>query len=506
MFRAVHEGRIRFLWVMGTNPAVSMPNASFVREALARCETLVVSEVIAETDTARLADIRLPALAWGEKDGTVTNSERTVSRQRPLFAVPGEARADWRIVAEVAARLGHGARFAWQRPAEVFGEHAAMTGLAARHGKLLDLTAWADCSAAEYEAMRPFQWGGPHPLAGRFPTADGKARLVAVAPPAGPAASDRFPLRLNTGRYRDQWHTMTRTGLSPRLSIHRREPLLEVHADDAAAAGLEDGRLARIATAHGESVFRVAISPGQRRGEAFVPMHWTDAMSSGGRTGRLVHDARDPHSGQPAFKNVPAAIAPVASDWRAFLVSRRPVEPAAGHWTRARIAGGWLHEIEGAGAVAFDGLLPPGTRSEVADGKRGMRRICVTDAAGMLVAALYLTRQGKLPAREWVERQFAAPGASPLELLAGRPAVPLPDRGPLVCLCFDVGEREIGAAAAAGACSVEAVGGATRAGTNCGSCRPLIARLLDGAVMEPAACSPPARCGWSVPAPAIPSC
>ena len=154
-FRAVHEGRIKFLWVMATNPAVSMPDAGFVREALEKCPTVVVSDIIADTDTGKLADIRLPALGWAEKDGTVTNSERTVSHQRAVLPAPGEARADWRIVSEVGQRLGHAEAFAFNSPADVFREYAAMTALSAERGKVLDLTSWATCTDAEYEAMEP---------------------------------------------------------------------------------------------------------------------------------------------------------------------------------------------------------------------------------------------------------------------------------------------------------------------------------------------------------------
>ncbi|MGC1271910.1 MAG: molybdopterin-dependent oxidoreductase, partial [Croceibacterium sp.] len=274
MFRAIHDGRIRFLWVMGTNPAVSMPDAGVVREALARCPTVVVSEVIADTDTARHAHIRLPAHGWAEKDGTVTNSERRVSRQRAVLPPPGEAWADWQIMAGVAERLGHGMAFTYGGPADIFREYAAMTALAQRHGKVLDLTHWANSTSARYDAMEPFQWGGDYPLAHRFPTPGGKARLVPVTAPVAQADA-RFPLRLNTGRYRDQWHTMTRTGLSPRLSIHRREPLLEVHPADAAAAGLAQGGFATVATAQGQSIYRVAVTEDQQPGHLFVPMHFT---------------------------------------------------------------------------------------------------------------------------------------------------------------------------------------------------------------------------------------
>jgi assimilatory nitrate reductase catalytic subunit len=475
MFRAVHEGRIKFLWVMATNPAVSMPDAMFVREALARCPNVVVSDMIADTDTAGFAHVRLPALGWGEKDGTVTNSERVISRQRPFLSPPGEARADWLIMADVAARLGHGDAFAFASPAAVFREYAAMTGLAAARGKVLDLTAQATLSDAEYETLEPFRWGGERPLRDRFPTPSGKARLVAVTPPVPAAAG---AIRLNTGRYRDQWHTMTRTGLSPRLSAHRREPLVEVAASDADRLGLAQGGLARVATASGAALFRVAVREGQAPGQAFVPMHWTDAMAGAGRTGALMPQATDPHSGQPGFKNVAAKLAPVVSDWRAFVLSRDAVAPAAAYWVRSRIPGGWLTELEGMGAANLAPLLPHGAVSEVSDPARGMQRLAVSAPDGALLALAYVTRTGTLPSRDWLVRQFASGEAALGELLAGRPAQPQADVGPLVCVCHDVGEVAVRAAICSGAETVAAVGQATCAGTNCGSCRPLIARLI----------------------------
>jgi assimilatory nitrate reductase catalytic subunit len=479
MFRAVHDGRIKFLWVMATNPAVSMPDAAFVREALAKCPTVVVSDVIADTDTARYAHIRLPALAWAEKDGTVTNSERRVSRQRALFAAPGEARADWQIVCDVAQRMGWAGAFAFRKAADVFAEFAVMTALAVKHGKVLDLTNYAKLSDWDYEAMQPFQWGGEHPLATGYPTPSGKARLVAIAPP--PVQSNpAFPFRLNTARYRDQWHTMTRTGLSPTLSQHKREPLLEVHPADAAVAGLMDGGLGRVITAQGSALFRVLLSPGQRRGDLCVPMHWTDSFSGEGRSNVLPDQSVDPVSGQPGFKNSAARIEAVQPDWRAFLVRRDAIAPQGLlFWSKSRVAAGWLYELAGEGPVDSDALLPAGERLEAADLAKGMRRIAVLDSDGTLEAALFVTRTGDLPSREWAAAQLGLAQASGTELLAGRPSIAAPDRGPVVCVCHSVGEYEITDAVCAGAATVEAVGKATCAGTNCGSCRPAIARLLE---------------------------
>ena len=471
LFRAVHDGRVKFLWVMATNPAVSMPDTGFVREALARCQTLVVSDVLAHTDTAGFAHVRLPALAWGEKDGTVTNSERRISRQRALFDPPGEARADWAIIADVAKRMGF-AGFGWTSAAGVFREYAAMTALSVKHGKVLDLTGKAGVSDAEYAVMEPFLWGGHHPMAGR------KMQQVPVDVRRRPGDPD-FPLRLNTGRYRDQWHTMTRTGLSATLSQHRREPLLEVHPGDAAAAGLVEGALARVVTASGASIFRVLVTDAQSRGQAFVPMHWSDAMASGGRSNLLPDQSVDPVSGQPGFKNNACRVEPVESDWRGFLLRSDAIAPQGlVWWSRSAVASGWLYELAGQGAVDADALLPPGEPVEAVDTARGMRRLAVLDADGMLKAALFVTRKGQLPAREWISGQLGARGATLPELLAARPSMPAPDRGPVVCVCHGIGENQIAALVAQGADSVAAIGQACGAGTNCGSCRPVLARML----------------------------
>lgn len=479
MFRAIHRGDIKFVWVMATNPAVSMPDAGFVRDALAKCETVVVSEVIAETDTGRFAHVRLPAHAWGEKDGTVTNSERRVSRQRPLFPAPGEAQADWRIVAEVAKRLGWGEDFAWNTPAEVYREFAEMTGLAVERGKSLDFTRHAAIDAATYDAMLPFQWGGERPLSEAFPTPSGKARMIAIRAPEA-AISQEFPLKLNTVRYRDQWHTMTRTGLSPTLSQHRPEPLLEVHPVDASKLGLVDGGFGRVETAHGSAIYRISISEAQRRGEICVPMHWTDAMSGEGRSNLLSHPLTDPISGQPGFKNVPARVSMVEPEWQAFLVAREPIKPEnVTYWTRAKVEQGWLHELAGTGAIDLSELLPEGDRLEAADVKRGMRRIAVRGSDGALSAAVFMTRSGRLPRRDWVAAQLGLGAATAMELLAGRPSTPMADNGPVVCVCHGVGEKTIEAAVIDGAGTVAAIGEQTCAGTNCGSCRPAIARLLE---------------------------
>jgi len=481
MFRAVDDGRIRAIWIMATNPAVSMPDAGFVRKALEKCDFVVVSDCMADTDTGRLAHVRLPALGWGEKDGTVTNSERMVSRQRGFLVPAGEARPDWQIVADVATRMGHGQAFAWDSAAAVFREYAAMTELAKQRGLKLDLTAHARISDADYDAMEPFRWGEDAPLLeSGFPSPDRRARLVDVAPLAPREVDPEFPLRLNTGRYRDQWHTMTRTGLSARLGRHRPEALVEIHPADAALYGIADGGLARLATPRGETVLRAQVTDAQARGAIFAPMHWTDIFASGGRANRLTAPHVDPVSGQPGFKDCAVRIEPVSPEWRAFLVTAaEPVAPDCLYWSKIRLPAGWLVEAAGAGDPPLDALLPEGDRLEVEDMRRGMRRIAVCDDAGRLAAAFFVTRTGQLPSREWIAGQLGSDAADAMELLAARPAAPRPDAGPQVCVCFDVGLNTILAAVAEQKLtSVEAIGKALNAGTNCGSCRPQLAGIL----------------------------
>jgi assimilatory nitrate reductase catalytic subunit len=482
MFNAVADGRIKAIWVMATNPAVSMPDAHAVRAALAACPLVVVSDCIADTDTTAFAHIKLPALGWGEKDGTVTNSERMISRQRGFLAAPGVAKPDWWIVAEVAKRMGWAEAFDYPNAASVFREYASQTGFENGGARVLDISDKAAITDADYDMMEPFQWGGVSPLAsGRYPTPDGKARLVPLTFVPRSDGDKQHALRLNTGRYRDQWHTMTRTGLSPKLSQHRREPVVEVHPDMMARFGLDDGGLAEVETAQGKSIFRVSSTFNQRRMELFVPMHWTDQTSGGGRTGLLPGQDRDLISGQPGFKNTPATIRIWQPRWQGFLVSKSlPPLPECAYWTRIRGASGWLIELAGDGEPdALLAMLPEGDRAEMRDAKRGIIRAASIDN-GNLQAALFIARGGGLPPREWLIEQLGGEGANPVELLAGRPATPQADRGPIICVCFDVGMTTILDSIRANALtSVEAVGAALNAGTNCGSCRPAIARLLE---------------------------
>jgi len=271
MFRAIAEGKIKAVWIMGTNPVVSLPDADRVRAALQACELVVVSDCVEHTDTTACADILLPASGWGEKDGAVTNSERRISRQRSFLPPAGEAKPDWWIITQLAQRMGFGEVFAYTKPAQIFREHARLSGFGnSGHGqarfplptplpqvgeeateslrefkiiRAFNISALSELDDVRYDALQPLQWPlnvqspeGTQRLFGdgKFFTPNGKAHMVAVAPRLPAVATDTdFPLVLNTGRIRDQWHTMTRTGRVPRLNVHQFEPFVQVYAADA---------------------------------------------------------------------------------------------------------------------------------------------------------------------------------------------------------------------------------------------------------------------------------
>jgi assimilatory nitrate reductase catalytic subunit len=496
MFDAVHDGRVKAIWIMATNPAVSMPDASFVREALAKCPLVIVSEAMAETDTTAFAHVKLPALTWGERDGTVTNSERRISRQRPMFAAPGEAKPDWAIVSMVAREMGFGDAFDWRDSSDVFREYARLTVFENHGSRLLDLGPWAASRKAAYDAMRPVQWpvtqdGGTKRLFtdGRFQTPDGRARMVPVLPkPPAEATSGGFPFSLNTGRLRDHWHTMTRTGLAPDLCQHAPEPYVDVHPEDGVALGLREGELARILTPYGEAAAVARLTDRQRRGELFMPMHFSAAFAPAGRSNQLIGRHRDPASGQPEFKHTPARLSPWRETWRGFFIGRegRTLDGDL-VWRRIPKDGCELLEFAGRGDEAerekVERALTQAGRGEAlvyADPATGAVRKAWIEG-GRLERLYFATVGGRLPPREWLVGLFAKPALEPqdrIALLAGRPLGPVEDAGAQVCACLRVGAKTIEKAIAAGAKDVEAVGKACGAGTNCGSCRPEIARML----------------------------
>ncbi len=490
LFDAVLSGRIKALWIMATNPVDSMPEADRVRAALRACPFVVVSDMNVATDTAVEADVRLPAAGWGEKDGTVTNSERRISRQRPFLPLPGMARPDWWIVTQVARRMGFGPAFPYENAGDIFAEHVALSGFENAGGRDFDLSGLA---GADYDALEPVQWpvraaGTARMFAdGRFFTPDQRARFVAVSPPPMIVTAPGM-LVLNTGRVRDHWHTMTRTGKAARLSAHMAEPFAEIHPDDALEHGIGRATLVRLENRHGSALVRALVTERQQRGSVFVPMHWSDQFSAKARIDALVTAQIDPQSGQPALKMASVAIEPVAAAWYGFAVSRaRPVLAEADYWALAEAPGGWrvefariedIEDVEAWVRRAF-GIDADAALVSISDPASGRQSFALF-AGEDLVFAVYFARQPVLVSRQWAVSlltEAVAPQRR-ADILSGRPGAGRPDPGPIVCACFSVGASQIAAAAAAGCASVEAIGVALNAGTNCGSCRSEIAGIL----------------------------
>ncbi|MGR3363641.1 MAG: molybdopterin-dependent oxidoreductase [Maritimibacter harenae] len=499
LFEAAGDGRIKALWIIHTNPAVTMPDADRVRDAIAACDFVAVSDVTGHTDTARLADVLLPAAAWGEKSGTVTNSDRTISRQRAAVPAPAGCRPDWDMLAEVGRRMGWANAFAYDNPAQIFREYAALSGAAARHGRDFDISGLATLTDAQYETLSPVRWpvstgrtGGRFFGDGRFFNPDGRGRMVAVSARAPAAArDDARPFRLNTGRIRDQWHTMTRTAKSPRLSSHLPEPFLDIHPDDAARLELSEAALVRVENGRGSAILRARVTDSVRPGQVFAPMHWTGETAPSARIDALVPPVVDPVSGQPESKAATVSVAPFAAGWHGFAVSSVAPDPRADYWALSRSRQGYRLELAGAQEPA-DWLrmaadlfgLDPETAQHVADPARGGHRIAFF-RGDRLLAALFVAREPMALARDWLATQ---PGEAAPGILAGRAPEGLADPGPVVCSCFSVGVNTIvDAILDQRLTTVDEIGAALQAGTNCGSCRSELSDLLASQYVQAAA-------------------
>jgi assimilatory nitrate reductase catalytic subunit len=519
LFDAVLERKVKALWILSTNPAVSMPRVERVRAALGACPFVAVSDAW-PTDTTGFADVVLPAAAWGEKDGTVTNSERCISRQRAFRPAPGDARPDWWMLKEVARRMGWETAFTYRKPADIFREHAALSAFEndGRKRRLFDIGALAEVSDEDYEKLAPTRWplprGTSHARANSarlfgngkgFSTPDGRARFVATAYRAPAAATDdQWPLILNTGRVRDQWHTMTRTGRLPRLMAHESEPVLDVHPADAEQFDLADGGLARLESPHGATVLPVRLSSDLRQGEAFAPMHWNDRFTSAGPIDTLVGAATDPISGQPELKATPVRVAPVSPHWHGLLLRGSEQVPRGPYyWARVPLERGHAFTLTGWEVLPSDSgskfwisaLLdaPPAAELVIyADPARGTFRYASVVGRRLEACLFIAARASALPARDALAALLGTrldPDARAL-VLAGAPAGAAAESaaGKTICACFGVGLNTLhGAIAQRRVTSIAEIGAVLRAGTNCGSCIPELKAILSGAQVETSA-------------------
>ena len=516
LFDAVREGKVKAVWIACTNPAHSMPDQARIVEALKAAEFVVVQDAYRGTESAAFADLLLPATTWGEKEGTVTNSERRITHVNAALPAAGEARADWVIVRDFAralgTRLGRDAEalFPYETVEQVFAEHVEST-----RGRDLDITG---LSYALLDRLGPQQW--PFPAGAvtgtaalytdhRFATANGRARFV--VPSAGTTAEKidaRYPLHLNTGRLRDQWHCMSRTGQVARLYSHVDEPRVEVHADDLARRGLNDGDLVRIRSRRGEIVLRAHASSAQRPGSAFVAMHWGRNTLSSSGANALTAGHVDPYSKQPELKHAAVQMSRADLPFQALLLRTEISDEAAQQNTLARmealapllarfayaslsmagrerpalvlriahdqpVPDDWLAELDRlcgldhpAALVYRDARRDITKRALIEDGLLTGVRLTGETAAAIWLREVMIERQPTAELRRWL---FA-----PLTT----PPVAAKGRGRIVCTCMDVAEPDIADAIARGA-DLDMLQSALRCGTSCGSCVPELKRMLD---------------------------
>lgn len=495
MFKAVADGRIKAIWIMATNPVVSMPDADEVKQALQHCDLVVLSECIGNTDTAKLADVLLPATTWSEKHGTVTNSERCISLQMGFLPAPGQALHDWQILTRFAKAMGWGEFFSYAQPVDIFREHARLSALDNDNRRGFDISALQNISDADYQNFSPVQWpvteqapaGTKRMFSdGKFYTHNGKAQFVAIHGQLPHFLAATNQVIMNTGRIRDQWHTMSRTGTAAKLMGHIDEPYIDVHPDDITKYNLKQDKIAQLENRGAVFYGRVKVKPSQRRGEVFVPIHWNDKYAASSRAGALVNDVADPLCGQPEFKHSPVTIKPFAEAWNGFLICTDDVAPSCEYWTKITLPRGFKFRIAGA-------CLPDNWQTwlkqqfsqvqqwtELQDSAGQFYRAVGYQEGSSMVMLSIATDHKTAQALRWQEQQLGetVDASTRFALLAGRPGGIQEEAGSTICSCFQIGDKAIAEAIAKGCNSIQALGEVLRCGTNCGSCIPELNAMI----------------------------
>jgi assimilatory nitrate reductase catalytic subunit len=520
MFAGLGDGTIKAVWIVCTNPAQSMPDLHEIHAALRQAEFVVVQEAYRDTETTAFADVLLPAASWGEKEGTVTNSERRISRVRAAVTPPGESRADWAIAVDFARRLearlapARSTLFPYETPEAIWREHRDST-----RGRDLDIT------GLSYDLLNtagPQQW--PYPVGastgtprlytdGRFPTASGRAKCV-VTPyrPTAEVTDARYPLSLTTARLRDHWHGMSRTGTLAQLFAHTPEPAVAVHPHDLLHYRLSAGELVALETRRGRVYALVSADDTVRPGQVALPMHWGSRFL-GGRdslgVNTLTSPAFDPSSKQPELKHAAARLAKAELPWRlvAFGIPSRgtaasllaALVPWRTHFPffSAVLIG---RSEEGVLLRVADHIAPPNPLTEIdqAFGLLDPAVLCYDDRTlgisrrarivdGRLHAIRLTGGSAQLANEAWLKEWLIAgePVAAIRRfLLASTASAPAGfiGSGRIVCSCENVSETAIRAELARTPGNhdirLHHVKQVLRCGTNCGSCLPEVRKLV----------------------------
>jgi len=526
MFDAVRSGEIKIIWIACTNPAQSLPDQKLVREALKNAELVIVQEAYKTTATVDYADVLLPATTWSEKEGTVTNSERRITRLKPVLPKPAETLHDWEIVIDFARRLERmlgktDTIFPYASTEEIWNEHREST-----RGRDLDITG---LSFNILEEQGPQQWPFPEGAAagkkrlyedGIFPTASGRARFVnTIYKPVAEPVDARYPFRLTTGRLRDQWHGMSRTGTVAQLFAHASEPSIVLSQVDMDRRLLKNGDLVHVTSRRGSQILPASAGDDMRAGQAFVGMHWGEEYVSGrgheadGTFGvnALTLPALDPSSKQPELKHAAVKILKAELPWRFVIFGWIDQSEALNlqaalrpYMRRFSYASCTLFGRDKVGVLfraGDDYAATPALITEIErrfgidgpnvlrydDKKRGnSRHILIRDEK---LEAVSLA--GDSSAEHWLKEYLQnEQSIAKLGRLLLTPSTQAPQgfkaRGRIVCNCFNVAEAEIAQLLAARGLIDEgspdamlaALQAKLKCGTNCGSCMPELKQII----------------------------
>jgi len=507
LFDALQSGQIKALWIACTNPAQSLPDQNRIRQALESCPFVVLQEAFKTTETARFADLLLPAASWGEKEGTVTNSERRISNVRKAIPAPGQARPDWAITVDFAQRLERRlqpqapALFDFQTPKALFDEFKGLTV-----GRDLDMSG---ISRELIDRQGPQQWPFPTGASGGtarlyadgvFPSASGRAQFLSEHYVAAKELRDaQYPLTLNTGRLRDQWHGMSRTGTAARLFGHVSEAVLGLHPQDLSIHGLQTGDLVRLISRRGELVVPVNSDDSLTPGQAFLPMHWGDRFLKGG-VNALTQPAFDPVSKQPELKHSGVRIEKAQLPWQFFALVEGNVQqqmerlrPLCDAFTylsmgligrerpalviRAASAEApdpmLLHQLDtelgldSGPVLAYDDPKRSiGKRVRIDEGRITAVRLAGETLAQHWLQTLWLEERVDAPLRRWL-----------LAPLSSQPGKSSQTRDKTLCNCMNVSQSSVMAGIERGL-DLSQLKAQLGCGTQCGSCVPEIKKLI----------------------------
>lgn len=501
LFDKINAGEIKAVWIMATNPLVSLPNRNVIEQALKKCEFVVVSDCMEKNDTLTYADVKLPATTWGEKDGTVTNSERRISRQTGLMPAPGQAKHDWQIIRDVAHKMGYESHFDYHHAADIFKEHAALSGYKnGSHGYAVrdfDISGLSTLSLNGYNRLTPVQWpvnstypnGRQHIFDdGRFYTPSQKAQFInVVAQLPQQTPTTEFPLILNSGRLRDQWHTMSRTGKSAALAKNIKEPFLFINPQEAEQLGLNKSDLVKVTSPYGEVLLPLQFDKGLKVGNVFAPIHWSQLTAPTANISKCFGSFVDPISGQPESKFTVVKIEKYNTEQFIQCFSDVEFQPNSDYWAKVKITSGFEYicanslPIDLAINWCRDNTDIAGDWSYFENSQSGIRTVlCIKD--NKLQFAAFLASYKPEINADWVESLFDQPSVTVEQINRILRADVAQDflNGKIICSCFKVGETQIiNAIVDHNDNTTELLGQRLKCGTNCGSCKSELRALIN---------------------------